>query len=87
LGPIALYIFSYGDTTVAVGFLIWSIFLSVVDTPLRALVMGRGSQIPMPVIFFGAMGGMIQMGLIGLFIGAVVLALGYRFFLYWLKEV
>jgi predicted PurR-regulated permease PerM len=86
LGPVAIYIFSYGDTTVAVLFLIWSIFLSVVDTPLRVLFMGRGTVIPMPIIFFGAMGGMIQGGIIGLFIGAVVLSLGYKFFLYWLKE-
>jgi predicted PurR-regulated permease PerM len=86
LGPVAIYIFSYGDTTVAVLFLIWSIFLSVVDTPLRVLFMGRGTAIPMPIIFFGAMGGMIQGGIIGLFIGAVVLSLGYKFFLYWLKE-
>lgn len=87
LGPIALYLFTYGDSMVAVFFLLWSIFLSVVDTPLRALFMGKGTNIPMPVIFFGAMGGMIQSGIIGLFIGAVVLALGYKFFLYWLKEV
>lgn len=87
LGPVALYLFSYGDTTVAAVFLLWSIFLSVVDTPLRAIFMGRSMTIPLPVIFFGAMGGMIQSGIIGLFIGAVVLALGYKFFLYWLKEV
>lgn len=86
LGPVALYIFSYGNPAMAAGFLIWSIFLSVVDTPLRALFMGRGNQIPMPVIFFGAMGGMIQGGIIGLFIGAVILSLGYKFFLYWLKD-
>jgi len=86
LGPISLYLFSYGETTVAVVFLIWSIILSVIDTPLRALFFGRGSTTPMPIIFFGAIGGMIQFGIICLFIGAVVLALGYRFFLFWLQN-
>ncbi len=86
LGPIALYLFSYSETHIAVIFLVWAIILSVIDTPLRALFFGRGATTPMPIIFFGAIGGMIQFGIIGLFIGAVVLALGYRFFLFWLKN-
>lgn len=86
LGPITLYLFSYSETHVAVIFLVWAIILSVIDTPLRALFFGRGATTPMPIIFFGAIGGMIQFGIIGLFIGAVVLALGYRFFLFWLKD-
>ncbi len=86
LGPIAIYLFSYGETHVAVIFLIWSIILMVIDTPLRALFFRRGAITPMPIIFFGAIGGLIQLGIIGLFIGAVVLALGYKFFLYWLND-
>jgi predicted PurR-regulated permease PerM len=86
LGPIALYLFSYGNTTMAAGILIWGIILSFVDTPLRAIFFGRGSKTPMPIIFFGSIGGMIQAGIIGLFIGAVVLTLGYNLFFYWLKD-
>jgi predicted PurR-regulated permease PerM len=41
----------------------------------------------MPVIFIGAIGGFIAAGIIGLFVGAVVLALGYELFLAWLAEV
>jgi predicted PurR-regulated permease PerM len=51
------------------------------------MLLGRGASVPMPVIFIGAIGGFIAAGIIGLFIGAVVLALGYELFLAWLAEV
>ncbi len=47
--------------------------------------MGRGVSIPMPVILFGAIGGMISAGIIGLFLGAVILAIWYELFTTWLK--
>ncbi|MFI5391306.1 MAG: AI-2E family transporter [Bacteriovoracales bacterium] len=86
LGPVVIYLFSYGESHVAVLFLIWTILLGVFDGPLRAIFFRRGTMTPMPIIFIGAIGGLIQLGFIGLFIGAVVLALGYKFFLYWLNE-
>jgi len=48
--------------------------------------MGRGVDVPMLVIFIGAIGGFIFQGIIGLFIGAIILALGYKLFLAWLNE-
>jgi predicted PurR-regulated permease PerM len=80
LGPIAAYVFSMTDTTPAVIFLIWSILVSASDTFLKPLLMGRGVDVPMLVILLGAIGGMILSGIIGLFLGAVVLALGYKVF-------
>jgi predicted PurR-regulated permease PerM len=49
--------------------------------------MGRGVDIPMLVILIGAIGGMILMGMIGLFIGAVIFALTYKLFGAWMAEV
>jgi predicted PurR-regulated permease PerM len=50
------------------------------------LLLGRGVDAPMPVILIGALGGMISAGFIGLFIGAVVLAVGYQIFMQWVAE-
>ena len=48
------------------------------------MLLGRGVDVPMLIILLGAIGGMMTSGIIGLFIGAVVLALGYQLFTYWL---
>jgi predicted PurR-regulated permease PerM len=50
---------------------------------LKPLMLGRGVDAPMPVILFGALGGMASGGLVGMFVGATVLALGYRIFMGW----
>jgi predicted PurR-regulated permease PerM len=47
------------------------------------LLLGRGVAVPMPVILIGALGGMITNGIIGLFIGPVILAIGYELFNSW----
>ena len=48
--------------------------------------MGRGLDIPMPVILIGAIGGMIASGIIGLFAGAVVLSIWYKLYMEWLGQ-
>jgi len=86
LGPIAAYYFSVADTTPAVMFLIFSVLVSMSDAVLKPIFLGRGMDIPMLVILLGAIGGMILSGIIGLFVGAVVLALGYQLMLDWLAH-
>jgi predicted PurR-regulated permease PerM len=86
LVPIILYVFSTASTTVAVIFMVWSLFVSMSDTFLKPLLLGRGVEVPMLIILIGAIGGMIHAGIIGLFVGAVVLALGYELFKVWLRE-
>jgi predicted PurR-regulated permease PerM len=86
LGPIIVYVFSVESTVPAVIFMIWSLIVGVSDTFLKPLFLGRGMDIPMMVILLGAIGGMIFQGIIGLFVGAVVLAVGYTLFMAWLDE-
>ena len=86
LGPVAAYVFSVADTTPAVLFLIWSLVVAASDGFLKPLLMGRGVDIPMLVILLGALGGMMLSGIIGLFVGAVVLAIMYTLFMAWLGE-
>jgi predicted PurR-regulated permease PerM len=85
LGPIVVYVFTYADTTPAIIFAVWSMIVSVSDSFLKPLLLGRGLDIPMPVILIGAIGGMLLDGFIGLFVGAVVLAIVYKLFGEWLE--
>jgi len=85
--PIIIYVFSTATTTTAVVFMIWGIFVSISDTFLKPLVLGRGVQVPMLVVLVGAIGGLMLSGIIGLFLGAVILALGYELFKAWLTQV
>jgi len=82
--PIVIYVFYTADTVTAVVFLVWSIVVSALDNVLKPILLGRGVKVPMVVIFVGAIGGFITSGIIGLFVGAVILALGYKLFLAWL---
>lgn len=84
--PVLIYVFSAYDTVPAVLFLIWSILTGSIDNILKPILLGRGVEVPMAIIFIGAIGGFISSGIIGLFVGAVVLVLGYGLFLAWLKE-
>ena len=84
--PAVIYSFST-DTKIAAGlFLVWCIFVALVDNFLKPLLLGRGVDAPMLVIFMGAIGGFLSMGIIGLFVGAVVLVLFHTLVMTWLNE-
>ncbi len=86
LGPIIVYVFSTSSTVPAVLFAIWSVLVSISDPFLKSLLLGRGVDVPMLIIFIGAIGGFITSGIIGLFVGAIVFTAGYKLFLRWLSE-
>ena len=74
------------ETVFAIVFVVWCIAVALLDNVLKPILFGRGVNTPTIVIFLGAIGGMIAMGIVGLFLGAVVLALGYELFVAWLDE-
>lgn len=84
LVPVVIYLFATADTFTAVAFLIYAIVISPLDNILKPLLLGRGVKVPMIVVFIGAIGGFVNSGIIGLFIGAVVFTLGYQLFRAWL---
>ncbi len=86
LGPVAAYVFTITDTTPAVIFLIYCLSVSLADGILKPLLLGRGVSTPMLVILLGAIGGMLMSGVIGLFTGAVILALGYELLIAWIYK-
>lgn len=86
LFPMVFYVFSVESTTVAVIFAVWSVIVSFADAVLKPMLLGRGVDAPMIVILLGAIGGMIMSGIIGLFVGAVILGLSYRLLMIWLAS-
>lgn len=84
--PIVIYVFSTAETLPAVVFLIWCVLVGLLDNVLKPILLGRGVKVPMVIIFVGAIGGFLAMGIIGLFIGSVILALGYTLFVAWVEE-
>jgi predicted PurR-regulated permease PerM len=87
LGPAIVYVIATSDSTaIKVLFAIWSVLVSFSDMALKPMFLGRGMKIPMPVILIGAIGGMMRAGIIGLFVGAVVMAVGYTIFTAWMEQ-
>jgi predicted PurR-regulated permease PerM len=84
--PAIAWAFSAMDTTWAIVFTVWSIIAGLSDAVLKPMLIGHGLEVPMPVILLGVIGGVMAFGLIGLFIGAVILAVGYVLFYEWLGE-
>ena len=82
--PAVIYMFMIATTAKAVAFLIWCIVVGVLDNVLKPLLLGRGVAVPTVAIFLGAIGGFLAMGIIGLFVGAIVVSLTYKLCLTWL---
>jgi predicted PurR-regulated permease PerM len=68
------------------GFLVWSIFCGTFDNVLRPVLIKRGADLPLVLIFAGVIGGLIGFGVIGLFIGPVVLAVAYTLLVDWMSQ-
>jgi predicted PurR-regulated permease PerM len=71
---------------IAIALAVWCAAIGLIDNVLKPILFGRGVKVPMLVIFMGAIGGMLTMGIIGLFLGAVALALGFELFMAWLDD-
>ncbi|WP_375738719.1 AI-2E family transporter [Pseudomonas boanensis] len=85
--PVIGFVFATEGATVAtIVFTIYNLIAGLSDNVLKPLLLGRGVDVPMPVILIGALGGMVTNGFIGLFIGPVVLAVGHQLFWQWVKS-
>ena len=84
--PIAIYVFSNFELIPSLLFVAWNIPILALDNVLKPLLMGRGVDAPMLIIFIGAIGGFISFGFLGLFFGAVVLVIAYDLLMLWLDE-
>lgn len=84
--PVIVYVFLTEPTTPAVLFAIWAVIAGLSDNVMKPLLLGRGMEVPMPVILIGVIGGMLADGLLGLFVGPVLLAVGYVLMMDWLRQ-
>lgn len=67
-------------------FLVWNVSAGLSDNVLRLPMIGRGLEVPLPIILFGVIGSMIVEDLLGLFVGPVLLADSYTLLLEWLEQ-
>lgn len=85
IGGIA-YLYSTGSTGWGTALLVWSILVGTMDNFVRPVLIKKGADLPLLLIFAGVIGGLIGFGLIGIFIGPVLLAVSYRLLESWVKE-
>jgi predicted PurR-regulated permease PerM len=83
--PAIAYVWSSGDNSsaAAIAYTVVLLLSGMADNVLKPLMLGRGVDAPMPVILLGALGGMATAGILGMFVGATLLTLGYQIFMGW----
>lgn len=84
--PVIMYMFSIDSGIMTI---VWSIYLvlaAISDNVLKPIMLGKGAPVPMLVIFLGVVGGFIVSGFIGLFVGAIVLSVGYKLMIAWVED-
>jgi predicted PurR-regulated permease PerM len=81
--PLIIYLFAFKEPFPAVLWTLYFLIMGLLDNILKPLIMGKGSDVPMLVIFLGAIGGFIAFGFIGLFLGSILLSLAYKLYVTW----
>jgi predicted PurR-regulated permease PerM len=83
--PVIAWIWLSGNygTAAAIAYSVLLFVAGMLDNVLKPLLLGRGVDAPMPVILLGALGGLASAGILGMFVGATLLALGYQIFMWW----
>jgi predicted PurR-regulated permease PerM len=84
--PVVFWVFSFAAPVPATIFAIYMLFVALSDNILKPILLGRGVDLPAAIVLIGAIGGMIQYGVIGLFLGAVILGLGYTIISDWMQS-
>jgi predicted PurR-regulated permease PerM len=89
-GPVLLlaviWLYWSGSAVTATVFLVWSIFVGTIDNVLRPLLIKSGADVPLVLIFAGVIGGLLAFGVVGLFVGPVVLAIAYTELSAWVRD-
>ena len=84
---VSLWLFSQGQTIEAIGVMVWGVcVVSTADNVIRPLVISGATQIPFLLIMFGVLGGLASFGMVGLFVGPVILAVLLAIWREWLHE-
>ena len=87
LVPAIIWLYWSGDTTWGTVLLVWSVVVGTLDNFIRPMLIRMGADLPLILILSGVIGGLVAFGMIGLFIGPVLLAVTWRLFSAWVNEV
>jgi predicted PurR-regulated permease PerM len=84
--PAAIWMFWQGDTAWGVALVVWSVVVGSLDNVLRPMLIRMGADLPLLLIFAGVIGGLFTFGLVGIFVGPVLLAVGWTLMDAWVSE-
>jgi predicted PurR-regulated permease PerM len=87
LAPAVGWLYWTGDPVWGTVLLVWTGVVGTMDNFLRPILIKRGADLPLLLIFVGVIGGLISMGIIGLFVGPTVLAVTYRLLESWIADI
>jgi predicted PurR-regulated permease PerM len=91
LGPLPVLVLAVvwtywsGSTGWAVALLLWTIFVTAIDNVIRPILIRKGADLPLWLVFSGVVGGLLAFGVVGLFVGPVVLAVSYSLLADWIN--
>ncbi len=84
--PAAIWLYWQGDTGWAIFLLVWMLIVASLDNVLRPYLIRQGADLPMLLILAGVIGGMLSFGLVGIFVGPMILAVSYTLLQAWIAE-
>jgi predicted PurR-regulated permease PerM len=86
-GGAAVWLFYQGETGWGIFMLLWGFFLiSSVDNVVKPILISRASNLPFILGFFGVLGGVLAFGFVGIFLGPILLAVGYSLIKEWVAQ-
>jgi predicted PurR-regulated permease PerM len=89
-GPVLVcaivWLYWRGDSGWATALLVWTIVIVSVDHVLKPILIKKGAQLQLLLVFAGIVGGLVAFGLVGIFVGPVVLAVAYMLIAAWVNE-
>ena len=86
LVPAVIWLYWGGETAWGTILLVWSLVVVTMDNVLRPMLIQRGADLPLLLIFAGVIGGLLAFGLVGIFVGPVVLAVAYTLLRAWIND-
>jgi predicted PurR-regulated permease PerM len=87
LAPVVGWLYWSGDAVWGTVMLVWTLLVGALDNVLRPMLIKRGANLPLLLIFAGVIGGLVSFGIIGLFVGPVILAVTYRLLESWIADI
>jgi len=86
LVPAVIWMFWTGSTGWGSALLVWTLLVTTIDNVLRPVLIRRSANLPLPLVFAGVLGGVLAFGIVGLFVGPIVLVVGYSLLADWVTR-